>query len=64
MVRLPQPGDSNWGTTLNNFLLEAHNNDGSLKNSDGRDGITRIEVLSQNDYNRANKNNQTLYIIT
>lgn len=33
MARLPQVGgdDGNWGTILNQFLLESHNPDGSLK---------------------------------
>lgn len=35
MARLPVPGadDGSWGDILNEFLLEAHNNDGSLKDS-------------------------------
>ena len=34
MSRLPLPGsdDGIWGDILNQFLLEAHNDDGSLKN--------------------------------
>jgi len=33
MSRLPTPGgdDGNWGTILNDFLLSAHNSDGTLK---------------------------------
>lgn len=33
MSRLPQPGsdDGTWGTVLNDFLVQAHNADGSLK---------------------------------
>ena len=33
MPRLPQPGSDNgtWGTVLNDFLVQAHNTDGSLK---------------------------------
>lgn len=33
MARLPQPGgdNGNWGDILNDYLLEAHNNDGSIK---------------------------------
>ena len=63
-MALPQPGDSNWGVTLNNFLLTAHNNDGSIKNTAGSGGITRIEVMTQSQYDRASKNNTTLYIVT
>lgn len=35
MSRLPQPGadDSVWGNILNDFLQQAHNSDGTLKNS-------------------------------
>lgn len=34
MTRLPIPGqdDGTWGSILNDFLLQAHNSDGSLKN--------------------------------
>lgn len=34
MVRLPKPGEDTgqWGGILNDFLLEAHNDDGSLRN--------------------------------
>lgn len=63
-MSLPQPGDTNWGTTLNNFLLTAHNDDGSIKNSAGSGGVTNIEVLSQSSYDGlASKSNTTLYII-
>jgi hypothetical protein len=62
---LPTVGQSNWGTTLNNFLLVSHNNDGSIKNTTGSGGITHIEVLSQAAYDAiASKNATTLYIIT
>ena len=65
MASLPQPGDSNWGTTLNGFLLTSHNSDGTIKNSGGSNGITNITVLSQSQYNSlGSKNSQTLYIIT
>lgn len=35
MARLPQPGGDNgqWGGILNDFLLQAHNSDGTLKSS-------------------------------
>lgn len=35
MARLPQPGgdEGNWGDILNDFLSQAHNDDGTLKNS-------------------------------
>lgn len=34
MARLPQPGNDNgtWGDILNDFLSQAHNNDGTIKN--------------------------------
>ncbi len=63
-MALPQPGDSNWGVTLNNFLRTAHNDDGSIKNAGGSGGITRIEVMTQSQYDSASKNNSTLYIVT
>jgi hypothetical protein len=31
MANLPSNGDSNWGTTLNTFLLVSHETDGFLK---------------------------------
>ncbi|MDO4712333.1 MAG: hypothetical protein Q4B05_00245 [Candidatus Saccharibacteria bacterium] len=33
MARLPQPGgdDGNWGTILNDYLLQAHGTDGALR---------------------------------
>jgi hypothetical protein len=33
VVRLPQPGEDagNWGDLLNDFLMQAHNDDGSIK---------------------------------
>ena len=35
MARLPTPGqdDGTWGDTLNDFLIQSHNSDGSLKSS-------------------------------
>lgn len=35
MVRLPQPGgdSGNWGTILNDYLSQIHNNDGTLKDN-------------------------------
>ena len=64
-MTLPQPGDTNWGTTLNTFLLTAHNNDGTIKNTAGSGGITNIEVMSQATYDAlGSKDSQTLYVIT
>lgn len=35
MARLPTPGsdDGTWGDILNDFLTQAHNNDGALKDT-------------------------------
>lgn len=35
MARLPQPGgdDGSWGSILNDYLAQAHNSDGTLKNN-------------------------------
>lgn len=64
MANLPQPGDSNWGTTLNNYLLTSHNSDGTIKNTAGSGGITAIETLSQTAYDAlGSKSSSTLYII-
>ena len=63
MANLPQSGDSNWGTTLNSFLLVARNNDGTMKNSTGGQGITHFEVLTQSEYDNLNKNSSALYFI-
>ncbi len=47
MSRLPvQGGDENaWGSVLNDFLMQAHNNDGSLKPS----GVTAAGAITQDD---------------
>jgi hypothetical protein len=44
MARLPAVGgdDGNWGTLLNDFLLVAHNSDGSVKNG----AVTRDALSS------------------
>lgn len=43
MARLPQPGSDSgtWGTILNDFLSQAHNNDGTIK-----DGVVPETALS------------------
>lgn len=43
MIRLPTPGGDNgsWGDILNNFLLQTHNDDGSIK-----DGVVTKSKLS------------------
>jgi hypothetical protein len=54
MARLPDPGgdDSVWGTVLNDYLLQSHKADGSLKNdlvgaSQIQDGsITNVKIAS------------------
>lgn len=64
MPSLPNTGDSNWGVTLNNFLLTARNSDGTLKNAAGSNGITSIDVLTQAEYDAiGTKSESTLYII-
>lgn len=65
-MALPTPGSDagNWGTILNTFLRTAHNDDGTIKNSAGSNGINRIEVMTQSQYDSATKSTQTLYIVT
>lgn len=74
MPSLPSNGDTNWGTTLNNFLQVSHDADGSLSNtalqnagvvqSSGINRISEIVVLSQAAYDALTPDNNTLYIIT
>lgn len=42
MTRLPQPGgdSGDWGTILNDFLSQAHNSDGTLKD----DSVTSMQI--------------------
>ncbi len=46
MARLPQVGgdQGNWGTVLNTFLAESHNNDGSLKGNIPQSKIAGLET--------------------
>lgn len=64
MANLPQPGDTNWGATLNTWLIESRNPDGTIKNNGGSNGINNITVLSQAAYDALTPDAQTLYIIT
>ena len=64
MPALPSPGDTNWGTTLNTWLVESHNPDGTIKNNGGSTGINNITVLTQGAYDALTPDAQTLYIIT
>lgn len=65
MATLPSSGDTNWGTTLNTWLTESHNADGTIKNNAGSAGINNITVLSQTAYDAiGSKDSQTLYVVT
>lgn len=65
-------GDNNsWGTILNNFLLVAHNTDGTLRDTALQNAdvvqsttVTQIVVLSQASYDGLTPDNSTLYVIT
>lgn len=48
MSRLPTPGSDrgNWGSILNDFLLQAHNPDGSLKNVATQAVFSRVGTLN------------------
>lgn len=49
MARLPVPGsdDGTWGTILNEYLLQAHNADGSLKPQSVSGGTIKNQSISE-----------------
>jgi hypothetical protein len=66
VARLPQPGgdNGNWGTILNDFLLQAHQADGKLKNNsitaaaiqDGTITESQLSTVVQSKLNPASAN--------
>jgi hypothetical protein len=67
MPSLPTPGADNgvWGEKLNEFLLVAHNNNGTIKDGAAvkSSTIESIVTLSQAGYDALTPNSNTLYVI-
>ena len=66
MPSLPNPGDTNWGTTLNTYLQVSLDTDGTIKDGAAvkSSTVTQIVSLSQVAYNALTPDASTLYVIT
>lgn len=62
MARLPTPGgdDGSWGTVLNDFLLTAHNNDGTIKSGSVSETQLDGTVQSKLNNNVRTSGNETI----
>ena len=66
MPRLPVPGSDNgtWGDILNDFLLAAHNADGSLKSTGALAAKADDSAVVHNSGNGGSSWHQNLYLIS